>query len=102
MVPVFYVKNVGSTELKYVYLIFLSESRHIIWTCRNSVKHEKISSPLELIIKFMNRIQFRITLDFHRLTHDFFYLYWGGLCHTTDETVVFHADLDYTNYVKFL
>jgi hypothetical protein len=99
----FDVKNVGSTELKYVYLIFLSESRHIIWTCRNSVKHEKILlSPLDLIIKFINRIKYRITLDFHRLTQDFFYLYWGGLCHTTNENIVFHRELDYQNYLTYL
>ena len=74
MVPFFDVKNVGSTELKYVYLVFLSESLHIIWTSRNSEKHEKILlSPFNLIVKFLNRIKFRIALDFKRLTNDSFY-----------------------------
>ena len=56
----FDVQN-SDAELKYVYLVFLSESRHIIWKCRNLVKHEKILlSPLDLIVKFLNRIKFRI------------------------------------------
>jgi len=69
-------------------LILLSESRHVIWLCRNSVKHEnKVVSPAAIIFKFDSRIKARILIDFERLAIDEFINLWckNGFC-TYDES----------------
>jgi len=68
-------------------MILLSESRHVIWLCRNSVKHEnKVVSPISIISKFNCRIKVRILIDFERLAIDDFISLWcnNGFC-TYDE-----------------
>ena len=68
---------------RYLALVLLSESRHLIWTSRNCRKHEnKNLNALSIVSTFFNKVKFRILADKKRLPIDDFYEIWlvNGFC----------------------
>ena len=62
---------------KYLSLILLSESRHIIWTCRNLKKHEnKHFDSAAVIHRFVSKLKLRILADKKRLVSNVFDDIW--------------------------
>lgn len=92
--------------VKQLSLILLSESRHIIWTCRNLAKHEnKNISSFQVVSKFLNKLKLRILADKKRLSFESFVELWcvtGGLCalDLTEDKIIFHRELDIRNYFQ--
>lgn len=71
------------TFSKQYALILLSESRHLIWICRNLTKHEKKSlCSIQVIFKFFNKLKIRILADKSRLPFEDFFELWcaHGVC----------------------
>ena len=80
--------------------MFLSESRYIIWLYRNKVKiNRSLVSTHDLIAHFLNRIKFRIMLDYKRLGVIVFNSYWEDFCKVDNDNLVFFTVLNMNNYV---
>lgn len=72
----FDVANVSGT-VKYIFLIYLSESRYTIWHFRNRVKYDNnVVTALSLIQHFVSRIKYRIYADFMRFSPEKFNVVW--------------------------
>ena len=96
----FFDIKVSSSVQKYVTLVFLSESRYIIWLYRNKVKINKsLVSTHDLIAHFLNRIKFRIRLDYNRLDVLEFNSYWEEFCKVDNDNLVYFSVLNMNNYV---
>ena len=90
---------------KFLALILLSESRHIIWTSRNLVKHEKENVNVHQIVsRFFSKIKIRILADKERLHFDDFVNIWlaYGFCKLdlTNNKIEFHPELSIDYYIK--
>ena len=69
-------KKISRNHLQTI-LIILSEYRYCIWTARNRIRYEKKRiSPFDLASMFINRIQYRILIDFQRLEECKFEMIW--------------------------
>ena len=61
----------------YLYRVFISESRYVIWVCRNQALFDnKIVTQGTLLWTFVNRIKMRILADFDRMGSDLFSDIW--------------------------
>ena len=71
----FVLPSLGNYE-KQLALVILSESRLIIWTCRNLAKHEiKTITVFQMVAKFFNKLKMRIYIDKERMPLEEFYQY---------------------------
>lgn len=62
---------------KYLALVLLSESRHLIWNFRNLKKHvNKDLNSFQIVSKFLNKLKMRILVDKKRLPPDDFNEIW--------------------------
>ena len=90
---------------RYLALVLLSESRHLIWTSRNCRKHEnKNFNSLSIVSAFFNKVKFRILADKKRLPIDDFYEIWlvNGFCslNLTEDTLTFNDSMKPQFYVQ--
>jgi len=86
----------------YVTLVFLSESRYVIWLYRNKVKFNKsLVSTHDLIGLFLNRITFRIRLDYTRLHIFAFTSFWEDYCKIENDSLVYFSVLNKNSYVTY-
>ena len=86
-------------NIKYVILILLAESRCIIWRARNEVKKDKIAlNSHDLAYRFINRIRYRIFLDFKRLHVNKFYEHWSDFCVIENDNIRYFSVLDKSIY----
>ena len=79
----YFVLPILTKHEKQLALIILSESRHIIWTCRNLAKHEnKNITEFQIVSQFLNKLKFRILIDKERLPFETFVEIWcvSGFC----------------------
>ena len=98
----FFDVNVTSPIQKYVTLVFLSESRYVIWLYRNKVKFNKsLVSTHDLIGHFLNRIKLRIRLDYSRLDTFAFTSFWEDYCKIENDSVVYFSVLKINSYVAY-
>ena len=72
----FVLPSLGKYE-KQLALVILSESRLIIWTCRNLAKHEiKTITVFQMVAKFLNKLKMRIYIDKERMPLEEFINKW--------------------------
>ena len=97
----FVLPSLGKYE-KQLALIILSESRHIIWTCRNLAKHEiKTVTVFQIVSKFLNKLKMRIYIDRERMPLEEFINTWCsfGFCslQLVENKITFNplTDIDY-------
>ena len=66
-------------------IVILSEYRSTIWKCRNKTRYDKNTHhEMDLANCFINKLKFRITVDFHRFCLYDFSLLW---CHNSICTI---------------
>lgn len=100
----FELPHLGKIE-KQLALILLSESRYIIWSCRNLKKYENESvCSFQVISKFFNKIKFRILADRKRLSVTDFLELWdvNGFCNLDliKNQIIFKSYLDISYYAQ--
>ena len=83
-------------------LIFLTESRQVIWECRNLCKYNNKSfTDYTLVAKFLSRIKFRMQIDLERMDCASFGNIWGehfGTIVVDDREIIFDEILDIKTY----
>ena len=100
----FELPPLGKIE-KQIALILLSESRYVIWTCRNLKKYDNKSvCSFQVISKFLNKIKFRILADRKRLSVADFLEFWvvNGFCNLDliKNQIIFKPYLDISYYTQ--
>ncbi len=80
-------------------LILLSESRHVIWLCRNLANYEgKPMTAFAMLEKFINRIKIRLLTDHDRMNSGYFEEIWCryNFCKIDEHSnqLVFDASLE--------
>lgn len=90
---------------KCLTLALLSESRHIIWTSRNLIKHEnKTLRIFQIVSTFLSKIKLRILADRQRLSSDDFLNSWvqNGFCglDLIENKLIFHPMLNMDFYIS--
>ena len=83
-------------------LIFLTESRQIVWESRNLCKYNNKSfTDYSLVAKFLSRIKFRMQIDLQRMDCASFGNIWSeyfGTINVDDRTIIFDNILDIKTY----
>ena len=100
----FVLPSLGKYE-KQLALIILSESRHIIWTCRNLAKHEiKSVTAFQMVAKFLNKLKMRIYIHRERMPLEVFIDTWCsfGFCSLplVENKITFNPQIDIDYYMK--
>ena len=100
----FVLPNLSKYETELA-LIILSESRHLIWTCRNLAKHEREKiTKFQIVSKFLNKLRFRILIDKERMPFETFIETWCilGFCclDIPDYEITFNPIMDIKYYFQ--
>ena len=91
----------GNCDVKYVYLVLLSEYINTVWYLRNEIKVNKRNFiPTDLVHRFLTKIKCRIVLDFNRLDSVRFKTYYQQLCIVDGNTVKFFSILEASLYMS--
>ena len=71
----------GNSDVKYVYLVLLSEYINAVWYFRNEIKvNERNFIPIDLMHRFLTKVKFKIIVEFNRLNSFRFKNYNQQLC----------------------
>ena len=85
-------------------LLFLTESRQVIWECRNLCKYNnKLFTDYALVAKFLSRIRFRMQVDLQRMDCASFGNIWSvHFCtiNVDNREIIFDNILDIKTYFK--
>ena len=85
-------------------LIFLTESRQVIWECRNMCKYNNKSfTDYALVAKFLSRIRFRMQVDLQRMDCASFGNIWSEYFCTINvdnREIIFDKILDIKTYFQ--
>jgi len=91
----------GSCDVKYVYLVLLSEYINTVWYFRNETKVNKRNFiPTDLVHRFLTKIKCRIVLDFNRLDSVQFKNYYQQLCIVDGNTIKYLGILEASLYMS--